>query len=351
VAELAVVGQDPGFGGGALAQMRAFLDAAAAAGREPKLLYVPHPRFHSDGRGAVLDRVEALRVMRGGRRLAGEVEAARQVWVVATLATHGLAATLCGRPYACWIGTTLASENAGRLPGLSPSRRIALHLNAPALTRVERRVLEGAAQLYATSPSSRDDVARAAGVAISDVRILPLPVDAGRFAPEPDGQWLARLEAPALAFVGRPDDTRKNLALARAALPLIQRRIPNARLHVIGGGVESVVAPLRTASLLLSTSRQEGFGLAVAEALACGVPVVATPSGGPEDILRSSGGGSVLTGFDPAELAETAADLLAEPETLLRMRHAGRAYVEREHSPARLVTLAGAAIEELDGRG
>jgi len=47
---------------------------------------------------------------------------------------------------------------------------------------------------------------------------------------------------------------------------------------------------LRCADLLISPSRKEGFGLVVAEAIACGTPVLATRSGGPEEIVHSDCG-------------------------------------------------------------
>ena len=74
--------------------------------------------------------------------------------------------------------------------------------------------------------------------------------------------------------------------------------------------------------------------------------VEATPSGGPEHLLRASGGGRVLAGFDAEELAGTAADLLRDEQRLLAMRRAGREYVAREHSPQRLRKLLAAALEE-----
>jgi len=43
---------------------------------------------------------------------------------------------------------------------------------------------------------------------------------------------------------------------------------------------------VQVADLLISPSRKEGFGLAVAEAIACGTPVLATRSGGPEEIVN-----------------------------------------------------------------
>jgi glycosyltransferase involved in cell wall biosynthesis len=214
--------------------------------------------------------------------------------------------------------------------------------------------------VYATSPASRDAVARAGGLDPVRIRILPLPVDVDVFSPEPDEAWLARLEQPALTVVGRADDPRRNLALALDAFRLVRAHVPRATLRIVGarppqvlpegvealGEVESVAAPLRESSLLLLPSRQEGFGIAAAEALACGVPVVSTASGGPEDLLRRSGGGVVVDGWTPEAFAAAAVELLEDGATLAAMRRRGRDHVVREHEPARLRELLAAAFEE-----
>jgi glycosyltransferase involved in cell wall biosynthesis len=359
VTDLAVVGQDPRFGGGALAQMNSFLDAARALGRDPELLYVPHPTLRPDEGASLLDQVEALRLLRGSRLLVPRVRAASAVWVVATLAHHGAAASRAGRPYTCWIGTSLTDERRGRMPGLRPSRRLAAYANAPALTLLERTVLRRARRVFATSPASRAAVARAGGLDPELVGILPLPVDVDRFIPEEEEAWLSRLDAPLLTVVGRADDPRRNLGLALAALPLIRARAPRARLRIIGprpprelpagtealGEVPDVAPLLREASLLVLPSRQEGFGIAAAEALASGVPVVATPSGGPEALLRDSRAGVVLDGWSPEELAERTLELLGDAATLAAMRRRGRDYVVREHSPGRLRERLGEVLD------
>jgi glycosyltransferase involved in cell wall biosynthesis len=357
VIDLAVVGQDPRYGGGALMQMEAFLAAARRLGREPELLYVPHPTLHPERSSGLLERVEPLRLTVGSRRLLERVRTAHDVWVVSTVASHGVAAAFSHRPYRCWVGTSAAAENAGRRAGLPRSRRVALAVNAPAVGAFERLVLRRAEAIYATSPSSRVDVAAAAGAHPEKVGVLPLTVDVDAFTPAEDDEWLARATggAPILAFVGRADDPRKNLPLALAAFEHIRAWRPAARLRVIGPGepprgdgvealgfVPSVADALRDASLLLLTARQEGFGIAAAEALAAGVPIVATPSGGPEDMLRRSGGGIVMRGWDAAEIAAAARALLSEPDRLLAARTAGREHVRREHSPEALATaLAG----------
>jgi glycosyltransferase involved in cell wall biosynthesis len=62
--------------------------------------------------------------------------------------------------------------------------------------------------------------------------------------------------------------------------------------------------------------------------------------------VRDSGGGRVLTGFSADELAAAAAELLGDVGTLSAMRRRGRAYVEREHSPARFRELLAAALDD-----
>ena len=357
--DLAVVGQDPRFGGGALAQTEAFQAGARAIGRTPEFIYAPHPTLA--GRRFTPDRVDALREWRWGRRLALRLEYARSVWVACPIATHGLPAAQSGRRYGCWLGTSLADEWAARARGLDLPRRLAQRVNAPALRRLERRVIRDAARVYATSRASRAAVASAGGIAESEVGILPIPVDVEELRPEEDEPWLERLQAPVIAFVGRADDPRKNLPLLLQAFDVIRARTPGARLRLIGrpprrvppgvhvlGEVASLVEPLRSASLLVLPSWQEGFGIVVAEALACGVPVLSTPCGGPEELLRTSGGGLVLSGFDADELATAALALLDDPVRLTRMRRSGRDYVSREHSPARLQELLRPALEDVD---
>jgi glycosyltransferase involved in cell wall biosynthesis len=346
VTDIAVLGPDPGFGGGGAAQVQAFLAAARALGRTPELLHGAMP--------SRLRPVDALNQVSFGRAVAGRVRDARDVWVVATSASSGYGAALSGRPYSAWVGTGHDEEWAGRRPGLRASRRAAIRVNAPLLRRLERRVLTGAERVYATSPASRATVARAGGLDEAAVGILPLPVDVDRFTPAADEDWQATLAAPVLVFVGRASDSRKNVGLLLDAVALL----PEVRALLVGeppagplpdrveatGPIASVVPSLQRGSLFVLPSHQEGFGIVAAEALAAGLPVVTTPSGGPEALVRESGGGVVLSGFTPDELANTVLELLADPPRLAEMRRQGRGHIVREHSPARLQELLGEAL-------
>ena len=361
--DLAVVGLDPRFQGGALAQMEAFWTGAVALGRVPELHYLAHPTL----RGVPLDgspldvpgyrprygNIDSLNQWDAGR-VAPALRDARSLWVVSTSAAHGYPAARSGRPYRCWIGTGLADEWAGRRPGLRTSRRLAIRANAPLLRRLERRVLHGAERVYATSPWSAASVARAGGLVPGDVGILPIPVDVDTLTPAPDEEWRATLDEPVLVFVGRADDPRKNVRLLFDALP----SITNARLLLVGsppagplpdrveaaGAVRSIAPYLRRGSLFVLPSFQEGFGIAAAEAMAAGLPVVTTPCGGPEALVRESGGGVVLGGFSAEELAWTVTDLLGDPDALAELRRRGRDHVVREHSPERFRELLAEAL-------
>lgn len=350
VVDLAVAAPDPAFGGGGRAQTEAFLAAAKALGREPSLVYATHPGLA--GRVSI-DRIEAVRQARAARRLSPTLRSARSAWVVSTIAVHGGAAARSGREYSAWIGTSLADEWRGRARGLAPAHRAAFAASLPFLRRLERDVLVGASRLFATSEAARHGVSEASGLPEDRIGLLPIPVDLDRFRPEDDAAWLARLGAPVVLFVGRADDPRKNAGLLLEAAPLLRRLAPDARIRLVGrapdallpdgveaaGPVPSVADELRRASLLVLPSWQEGFGIVAAEALASGVPVLATRSGGPEGLVRRSNGGRLLETFEPEELASAASELLGDPATLAAMRSRGRAYVEREHSPGKLEEL------------
>lgn len=337
--DLAVVGRDPLFGGGGLAQTNAFIDGARALGRDPLLVFDPHPGLR--GPKVTWRRVEALRQRTAHRRT--DLRQARSIWVVSTHATDGGPALGAHQPFACWIGTTVEAEWAGREPALDLPRRLLAALSNRQLRSQERRVLRQASFVYATSSSSRDALVAASGR--DDVKILRIPVDTSVFSPAPDEEWRRSLGQPTVVFVGRGDDPRKNVDLLIAAA----RQLPDIRVVLVGKpprgqlpsnvmstGVVADVAPhLRSATIFALPSRQEGFGIVVAEALAAGLPVVTTPSAGPEELVTASGGGVVTSTFEADEFASTLGSLLGDPERLEEMRRRGRTYVAQEHSPER----------------
>ena len=144
------------------------------------------------------------------------------------------------------------------------------HPRTRMLTRavLGRMTLVGAASasLAAEVPAGRAPVA-----------VLPCGVDTDRFTPLPRAEARARLGLPAdepvLLFPADPARPGKRHDLAR-------QLAGETRLLVLDGvAPEEVPWWVNAASAVLVPSDAEGFGLAVLEALACDVPVLATPVG------------------------------------------------------------------------
>ncbi|MBK8101329.1 MAG: glycosyltransferase family 4 protein [Planctomycetes bacterium] len=86
----------------------------------------------------------------------------------------------------------------------------------------------------------------------------------------------------------------------------------------------NVAAHLQAADLCVSMSRSESFGMAVAEALACGVPVLAFATGQFAAWIAHERNGWLFALGDHAGLAARLAILLADPSHLLRARSLAR---------------------------
>lgn len=271
-------------------------------------------------------------------------------------------------PYLIWEATPIRDElrsvsvkevrRAGRGSGAGFfAHRASLGLGE----RVERRVLADASKVYAMSEYTRMRVLEIHGLSPSHVDVLPHPpsrafLDAlrrhgGAAARAPIGD-----AAPRLLFVGRADDPRKNLSLLFDACRFLEAEGFSMQVSVAGPhtqrwarvqeltpniellgpvDLDRLVALYLSHDALVLSSRQEGFGIVVAEALHAGLPVVTTPCGGPEDVLRRSRAG-VIAGFTAKELADGIRTLLTSRDAWHRASRNGAQFAAAELSPERL---------------
>lgn len=90
---------------------------------------------------------------------------------------------------------------------------------------------------------------------------------------------------------------------------------------------------LNAADAFVLSSLWEGFGLVVAEAMACGLPVVVTDSGGPREIVDGGRLGFMVPPGDPEALANAMAHLMDLPEAeRRRLGDLGREHVLAHYS-------------------
>ncbi|BBL79334.1 colanic acid biosynthesis glycosyltransferase WcaL [Rubrobacter xylanophilus] len=106
--------------------------------------------------------------------------------------------------------------------------------------------------------------------------------------------------------------------------------VPHGRLleRMRGGAWGMFVLP----SIVTPGGEQEGIPVSLVEAMGCGMPVVATATGGIPELLEGVDGALLVPPEDPEALADAMERLLREPGRAERLAAAGRRRVEEEFS-------------------
>jgi len=213
----------------------------------------------------------------------------------------------------------------------------------------------------------------------TEVEVLPNFVDPQEFHPGEEPPALRGL-FPQLAWQGRP---RPGLLLHASNFRAVKRVgdavlalaeiLPSrpAALVLVGDGperqaVEKLAASLglgrhvaflgeqlqmgrllAQADLFVLPSEQESFGLAALEALASGVPVVATRVGGLPEVVRHSETGLLVPVRDPSALAKAVLDLLGDEPRRAAMGLAARADALARFRPEPVVARVEALYRRL----
>lgn len=224
----------------------------------------------------------------------------------------------------------------------------------PAGAWLTRRVLRRCDRVMAVSRHLAGATA-ALGVPAGRINVIPDGVDSGLFAPAaPEGR------APLLVFAGSLVP-RKGVTYLLQAMPPILRAFPDYRLVIVGDGSQraelerqaqnlalgqgvtftgalsqsDVRQWMQRARLLVLPSIEEGLGVVLLEALACGTPVVASRVGGIPDIVTPAVGRLVAPG-DPGQLAEAVCALLGDPPAWAEMSGRARERVVAEYDWERI---------------
>ena len=254
-----------------------------------------------------------------------------------------------------------------------------------------RAIAGQARDVLANSQYTRAGVLRAIATSDATVRVVYSPVDTARFDPDrfEPSEARARLglpqTAPVLAVVGQMTPWKGQDDAVRI-LGRVKHTRPDARLLLVGsatfaaratrydnqaylrflhaliesqgvrgevvllGERDDVPAVLRAVDLLLVPSWEEPFGRTVVEAMAMGVPVVATSVGGPAEIVRPGVDGLLLEPRRPARWAEAIGPLLDEPDRLAQMGRSGRARVLEHFSLSAHVDAVLAVYRDVAAR-
>ncbi|HUE97160.1 MAG TPA: glycosyltransferase family 4 protein [Longimicrobiaceae bacterium] len=166
---------------------------------------------------------------------------------------------------------------------------------------------------------------------------------------------LPRRESDYLLYFGRLDWFQKGLDVLLEAVRILAGRHRGLRLKIAGRGKDrdrlleraytlgirenvEVIGPvgddernalLSGARILVMPSRFEGFGMVAAEAMAAGVPVVASDAGSLPEVIDPPRGGEIVPVEDPRALAGRIEALLDDPRRRRALSRSARRSAER----------------------
>jgi N-acetyl-alpha-D-glucosaminyl L-malate synthase BshA len=204
--------------------------------------------------------------------------------------------------------------------------------------------IEQSDAVTAVSEYLRDETYRAFGCVGCDITVIPNFVSPAEYHPATDGSCRRALAPADHRIVAHVSNFRP----VKRVLDVVQifagvRRVMPATLVLVGDGpdrdaaqvaadrlglrgdvrflgkVDRVSDILRASDLFLLPSAQESFGLAALEAMACGVPVVASRAGGLPELVADGVSGYLAPVGAVEELTERAVSVLRDGEQQQRM--------------------------------
>lgn len=226
-----------------------------------------------------------------------------------------------GIPHMTWCASTMIDDRYHRRQSMPPARRIIdAALIGPVQRSMEKRILSAPTRFMTVSDYARRSLIEAGGNP-DHFTTVPVPVDTNLFSPPSDAP------VGVIGFAGRADDPRKNILLLLDAFRIVAGRNQSVELLLTGDPTSSLDAEIRRRGIsdrvrwsgwldraglidfyrkldvFVFPSHKEGLGIAGIEAMASGVPVVSTRSGGPEDYVIDGETGW-LVDDNPAEMAD-----------------------------------------------
>ena len=190
----------------------------------------------------------------------------------------------------------------------------------------------------------------------SKIKVVPGGIDLERFRGNRDPSSAKPELAGAVVFVARRLVARTGVEQLVEAMPAVVSRFPDILLKIAGSGpreqsIREKVAELGLASNVVlmgrisdddlikefreaticvtPTQELEGFGLATAEALACGTPALVTPVGANPEVVSMLSQALITNGRSPRELSEGILALLEDTDRLEAIRAGSAAFASR----------------------
>ena len=228
------------------------------------------------------------------------------------------------------------------------------------LRRINRTLLSGARRVIAVSRAVAESLRMSGVFDCSKIRVVYNGIDIDRFQRPPSprdcvvrvgtvahlapikGQDVFVRAAALVAgrregvqFIVIGEDKSPQMSYRR----FLERLIAELRLSGIvamPGWQDDIPALLWSLTLFVSSARSEPFGLAIVEAMAAGLPIVATASEGAMEIIEDGVSGKLVPADDAEALAQAINELLDDPLQCSRLGRNALSAARQRYSLARM---------------
>jgi glycosyltransferase involved in cell wall biosynthesis len=220
----------------------------------------------------------------------------------------------------------------------------------------EKRLWPLSSRIICNAEMLKEKMVERFGVEPSRIAVIPNAVDADVFSPRPQ----ERTPEPTILYVGRLVRDKAPFNLLEA-FRVVSEKVPSARFFIIGNGqleerlrskitalsldskirmmpgTRDILPFLRKAWIFTLASEREASPNGILEAMACGLPVVATRVGGIPELFEDGASGILVEPGNHLQQAEAIVELLGDEGKREKLGFAARKRVMAANNISRMV--------------
>jgi len=257
------------------------------------------------------------------------------IQIVAGSPAWGMIAKHVVKPVAIQVATLIQVEREKKIKSRNGFRKVYQKFATNSIETLEKKALKYVDHIFVENSWMFTEMTNRVGG--DKVTFAPPGVDTNLFHPSTKG----KVTSSYLLSVGRFSDPRKNVRLLFQTFNKLKSLMPNPPRLVLAGksgptakdmeyakslnifdDIEikldinnaELISLYQGSELFLLSSDEEGFGMVIMEAMACGIPVIATDCGGPSTLISNSKDGFLVPIGDAKALAKRTHELLSNNE-------------------------------------
>lgn len=258
------------------------------------------------------------------------------------------------KPYAIWIATPYLDDRVDRVKDYSFFQKLIEKITLPIAIKQEKRILRKAKKVLALSNYTRDKLEVYYRINAENMVVVPYPIKTDVFKPDNSDK---KDKIIRVIFTGRYNDKRKNISLLISAFKKALEHEKNLELLLVGEKPGDMVLALmedeqlkhkircierlekdelikacQQSDIFALPSYQEGLCISALEAMSCGLPIISTRCGGPEQYVKNGENGFLVDNDNLPQFTEALIQLVSNDEMRRKFSKNARNHIEQLYS-------------------